>query len=272
MISYIPTKRRQFTLYLDFTTKRPEKIRVITKDATKANTVYSDRTIQVNGKRQIYITLPLSPEALALEVFNVAIDRKLEKDPSFEVTVKAKPLIKYDIVTDEDTRDFIDFNNWFSENAGMISATRPDGTPSIYKSANGKYTIQYFDVIKDENGSPMTTPARIGHTSGTIQVAANAFRKYTIPMRHVILDHEFSHKYRNPKLGFPIEDEIGADINALYFYLGEGFSKVDATEVYCNVFYRAQNKENLKRLQVINKFIKDFENEEYAKRSDISMF
>ncbi len=272
MIRQIPTGRRQFTLYIDFVTRTPEKIRVITRDAQKANTVYSDRIVQVNGNRKIFISLPLTPDLLTLEVFNIATDRRLEIDPSFQATVTSDVLKKYDIVTDEDTDDFIIFNNWFCENAGILSATRPDGTPSIYKSKNGKYTIKYFHVIKDENGRVLNTPARVGHDSGNIEVAANVFRTYTVPMRHIILDHEFSHKFRNPKLNFAISDEIGADINALYFYLGSGFSKVDAMDVYCNVFYKARSKENGKRLDVISDFIKKFENQEFAKRSELTTF
>lgn len=267
MIKYVPTKRRQVTLYLDFETRTPEKIRVITRDANKQNTIYSDRIVQVNGKRKIFISLPISPETLALEVYNINTHRQLEVDPSFEVSVKAGNLLKYEIVTSEETRAWIDFNNWFSENAGWLSATRPDGTPSIYQSKNGMYTIKYMDVIIDDKGNPMSTPARVGHESGIIEVAANNFRRYTVGMRHIILDHEFSHKYRNPELGFPIEDEIGADINALYFYLGEGFSKIDAVWVYTEVFYKANSPENMKRMAIIMDYISKFEKEEFAKRS-----
>lgn len=267
MVRFIPTRRRQFTLYLDFVTRTPEKIRVITRDVNKPNTVYSDRIVQVNGKRKIFVSLPISPDALALEIFNINTHRQLEVDPSFEVTVSANPLMRYEIVTDDDTRAFLEFNNWFSENAGILSATRPDGSPSIYQSKNGMYTIKYMDVIKDDRGNPMSTPARVGHESGIIEVAASHFRRYTVPMRHIILDHEFSHKYRNPKLGFPIDDEIGADINALYFYLGEGFSKIDAIWVYTEVFYKAQSPDNMKLMAVIMDYIKKFENEEFAKRS-----
>jgi hypothetical protein len=42
--------------------------------------------------------------------------------------------------------------------------------------------------------------------------------------------------------GLEIENEVGADINALYIYLGLGFSKVDAICVFANVFLKAQTK------------------------------
>ena len=88
--------------------------------------------------------------------------------------------------------------------------------------------------------------------------------KYTIAMRMIILLHEFSHKYKNPLMNLPISDEIGADLNALYLYLGCGFSKVDAIFVFANVFLKAQTQSNLERMNKIMEYIKKFENEEYA--------
>jgi hypothetical protein len=85
-------------------------------------------------------------------------------------------------------------------------------------------------------------------------------------MRVIILLHEFSHKYRNPKIGLPISNEFGADINALYIYLGSGFSKIDAICVFAKVFLKAQSDENIKRLRKIQDYIQRFENQEYAKR------
>ncbi len=266
MTRLIPTRRRKFTMYLDFVTHTPEKIRVVTKDNSKPDTVYSDRIIQVDGKRTCFVSFPISPETLSLEVFNVNAPGAMDPDPSFTVKVRAEPLRDYLIAVDAETAAFLEFNNWFCENAGWLSATRQDGSPSIYTSKNGMFTIKYMDVIRDASGKEMGTPARVGHTTGTMEVAAKYFRPYTIPMRHIILDHEFSHKYRNPKLTWAINDEIGADINALYYYLGRGFSKIDAIWVYTEVFYKANSPENMKRMAVIWDFINRFENQEFAKR------
>ena len=87
----------------------------------------------------------------------------------------------------------------------------------------------------------------------------------TIPARVAIEVHEFSHKYRNPKMDLAIENEIGADINGLYMYLGLGFSKVDAIYVYANVFLKAQTPGNIARMRKIMDYIKRFENQEFAK-------
>jgi hypothetical protein len=110
----------------------------------------------------------------------------------------------------------------------------------------------------------MNTPARIGHKSGIIEVSKNSFDKYTVAMRMIILLHEFSHKYKNPKIGLEISNETGADINALYIYLGLGFSKIDAICVFAKVFLRAQTESNINRLRRITDYIEKFENLEYA--------
>ena len=84
-------------------------------------------------------------------------------------------------------------------------------------------------------------------------------------MRMAILLHEFSHKFKNPKIGLQISNEIGADINALYIYLGLGFSKIDAITVFAKVFLKAQTDGNMERMKKILDYINRFENQEYAK-------
>jgi ferritin len=86
-------------------------------------------------------------------------------------------------------------------------------------------------------------------------------------MRMMILLHEYSHKYRNPKIGIEISNEIGADINALYIYLGLGFSKIDAICVYANVFLKAQTQGNIARMRKIMDYINKFEQEDFAYRN-----
>jgi hypothetical protein len=86
-------------------------------------------------------------------------------------------------------------------------------------------------------------------------------------MRVIILLHEFSHKYKNPKIGLEISNEIGADINALYIYLGLGFSKIDSICVFANVFLRAQTSSNIERMRKIMDYIQKFENQGFAKRN-----
>jgi hypothetical protein len=112
----------------------------------------------------------------------------------------------------------------------------------------------------------LTTPARIGHNTGIIEVSKNKFMQYTIPMRLIILLHEFSHKYLNPKIDKPISYETGADIQGLYVYLGKGWSPYEAHKTFLQVFKNANNEPNHKRYKIINDFIAKYEKGQISKQ------
>lgn len=230
--------------------------RVWAEDYGKQNSKYADRQIEVNGEREIYFSFPVSPKELLVAVVNV----QNPQDNDFTVKVVEKDLQTYNIWMDEKTKDFVDFMIPFCQSCGYIPAT-PKG--KVYESQD--FTIVWVDVIRDKmTGTAMTTPARIGHQSGRIENSKMRFDKFTIPMRVIIDLHEYSHKYKNPKIGLPIDHETGADINALYLYLGMGFSKIDAICVFANVFLKAQTPANIRRMRKINDYIQKFENQEFA--------
>ena len=77
-------------------------------------------------------------------------------------------------------------------------------------------------------------------------------------MRMVILLHEFSHKYMNPKIGKEISDEVSADINALNIYLSLGYPHIEAQYAFLKVFKGANNAFNKKRYLILDDFIKKF--------------
>jgi hypothetical protein len=183
-------------------------------------------------------------------------------DQSFNVNIERAPLKKYDIWLDQETKDFVQLAINFSQVCGFELPKR-NGT--VYQTPDGKFNIKYFPAIIDfVSGKVLNTPARIGHNTGIIEISAVKFAQYTIPMRLCILLHEFSHKYKNPKIGLQISNEYGADINALYIYLGLGFSKIDAITVFAKVFLKAQTDSNIQRMRKILDYINKFENNEYA--------
>ena len=122
------------------------------------------------------------------------------------------------------------------------------------------FIVDYYNQIVDWQSTwlPLTTPARVGHTSGIIEVSRKHFLTYTVPMRILILLHEFSHKYLNHKIGRATSDEVAADINALYIYLAHGFPDLEAHQAFLYVFKDANNAENARRYRVINDFITKF--------------
>jgi hypothetical protein len=106
-----------------------------------------------------------------------------------------------------------------------------------------------------EDGRPLNTPARINKHTGIIQVSKKKFLKYTIPMRMAILLHEFSHYYLNTN----IKNETEADLNALIIYLGLGYPRIDAYNVFTTVFAVSDNVANRDRLNIIDDFIRKFD-------------
>ena len=233
--------------------------RVVATD-DKPNSKYAERTIKVDGYRKIYLSFPVTPKQMKIKV-DCLKSASIEKN--FIVNVSERKLTKYDVFFDQNTKDFLPLAIYFSQVAGFENASV---NGRLFRTKDGKFTIKYFPQIVDyKSGAILSTPARIGHRTGIIEDSKKAFDKYTVAMRMIINLHEFSHVYKNPKMGLNISNEIGADINALYIYLGLGFSKVDAIYVFANVFLKAQTPQNIQRMSKIMEYIKRFENEEYAK-------
>jgi hypothetical protein len=249
------------SLYITISCAGDKEFCVVAEDFGKANSEYANRVIKCNGERTIYLSFPVSPQTLMLKIWN----SKNSADKDFKVTCEEKPLKSYNVWLDKETRDFLSLAIQFCQLSGFTPAS---DNGRIFTSEDKNFTIKYFNVIRDNTGGAMSTPARIGHRTGIIEVSKAKFDNYTIPMRLVILLHEFSHKYKNPKIGLQISNEIGADINALYIYLGLGFSKIDAICVFANVFLKAQTPSNVKRMRKIMDYINKFENGQFATRID----
>jgi len=253
------SNNRKFCIYVTITCKGEKTFRCWAEDYGKPNSKYVDRKITVKGKRTIYFSFPVSPKQIFIGVANAEIT----SDKDFEVSLLEGELKTYNIHLDANTRNFLELAVPFCQICGF----KPASQNGIVYKKNG-FTIKYFDIIRDYmSGKTISTPARIGHKSGNIEISKLRFDKYTVPMRIMIILHEFSHVYKNPKMGLEISNEIGADINALYIYLGLGFSKVDAICVFANVFLKAQTKGNIERMRKIMNYIAKFEQEHFAERN-----
>lgn len=254
------SNNEKFCLVITIKCSGKKKIRIWAEDLGKRNSKYADREIVVENSRTIYFSFPISPKELFLGA--VCVDNHSEK---IDVQTMKTSLRDYNIWIDQNTKEFLQLAIHFSQVCGFESAS-PNGR--IFTNDSKKFLIKYFNVIKDyKTGKLLGTPARIGHQTGNIEVSKARFDKYTIPMRMMILLHEFSHVYKNPKIGLEISDETGADINALYIYLGLGFSKIDAICVYANVFLKAQTQGNVERMRKIMDYINKFENQDFAYRN-----
>ena len=258
MTTIIDIDNDRCAIWLHIKTKTPCKFHVVAEDL-QPNSKYADRTIQVDKERSIYLSFPVSPKKIKLSVICLS---ELPAN-SFEIKPEIKALKSYEIWQDQNTRNFLDLAIPFSQTCGF---ELPPKGGRLYQSDNKKFNIKYVPTIRDFSGKVINTPARIGHKTGKIEISAQKYIGYTIPMRMMILLHEFSHKFKNPEMGVEISNEVGADINALYIYLGLGFSKVDAIFVYANVFLGSKSQGNIDRMRKIMNYIAKFENQEFAKQ------
>ena len=257
MVFEVPSNHDEFTLLVKVVTPQPEKIRLIVKDCSLRDTVFTDRYKTVNGEASFFVRLPVSGGKMYVIIYNERIGN-LDKgeDSTFEVKeLKRLPLEKkMDVVdfNEKGLRSFVKFCTRFCFNAGQL-------TSGVYKSSDGKYSIEYLPTIVYPNGRESSTPARIGVESGIIQVSQAKFRPMTVPMRMAILLHEYSHFYVNDRM----HDETEADLNGLLIYLGLGYPRIEAHQSFLNTFVNVPSQQNKQRYDKIKKFIDDFEKNNY---------
>lgn len=262
MFQNIPSNKKPFIAYLLLQNKTNAKIqlRVLCRDMQKPYTSYTDRIVLIDPQkgREIQLQFPLSSNLMQLQVYNMFTRIKPDAaDPTYEAKVTKFEKIKTkDVWMESQDESFVKFAEEFSENAGMLSVGN-------YRSNDGVYLIKYLPylTIEDKKGNVTmsSTPSRIGEITGNIEVSKRHFIDYSVPMRFLILLHEYAHKNINERKNKKMEDESAADLNALYIYLGRGYPRTDAKEVYLNIFLKARTEENWNRYQKIEEFIKRFD-------------
>jgi len=164
---------------------------------------------------------------------------------------KLTPPLNVRGIMNRNAYDFASFSDWFAENAGIIPAQN-----QVYKSLDGKFRIDYKDVIRDDDGKELRTPARINGKTGIIEISRKYYLGFTVPGRKAINWHEYSHVYKNENPS----DEFEADKNAIAMYLYTGNPKLDALHVFIKTFKNTDTTLNRKRYQALKTYIMDFEN------------
>ena len=253
MIVKVPTRHEELTLIIKVLTQQPTKIRIKVIDESQVDTSFTDRFKTVDGESIFYVRMPVSPKNALVYIYNEDKGNLMQgQDDSFEVESITKGSLekKLDVIdfSNAEVRSFVNFATRFCYNAGTL----PSGT---YVSDDRKFVIKYLPVIEDD-GKEQSTPARIDITNGNIEISKKQFVKFTIPNRMAILLHEFSHVYLNDN----VDDEVEADLNSLLIYLGLGYPRIDAFEVFAKTFMNAPSEQNKDRYDKIKSFIDNFEN------------
>ena len=255
MIKRIRLNQQPTTLKIVVESRQPIKIWLKVSDIDRKNTYYTKRYGVVDGKQEFFVRMPQTPPVAKVVVFNEEYGL-VRGDRTFRVvSIKKVPLKTIPLKMSKQTRAFVKFAQEFSSEAGTLSAS---DAGDIYRSNNGKFRIDYFPYIESRNtGKKIKTPARISQLNGRIEVSKYKFKSYTIPMRMAILLHEYSHfyLYRVPS------DESEADLNGLKIFLSLGYPRIDAYNVFLNVFKKSPSKQNVGRYEALDNFIKEFEKE-----------
>jgi hypothetical protein len=252
MIFSVPTRHEELTLLIKVRTNTPEKIRIKVTDADQPNTAFTDRFKTIEGESIFFIRMPVSPNNALVHVYNEKNGNlPVGQDNSIEVTSITKESLdkKLDVIDFSNplVRSFVNFATRLSYNAGSM----PSGD---YISDDKKFVIKFPAVIED-NGVEQATPARIDIDTGIIEVSKKQFLDFTIPNRMAILLHEFSHVYLNDN----VDDEVEADLNGLLIYLGLGYPRIEAFEVFAKTFLNTPTEQNKIRFDRIKNFIDEFE-------------
>lgn len=259
----LPCRNSSFKLTLKIVAKNPINIFIRAQDANRANTFYIQRKGKVEGSRTFVLKFPLSPKEMTLMVFNPAVGNKpIGEDDSFEIKdVQVTELMPCNtkIWLNKQDREFLKFAAFFAEKAKVLKSGKSRMNPQTYLSDNRQFRIDYYDKIYDVKSKEfLTTPARVHHNTGMIEVSKKHIWNYSVPMIMIILLHEYSHFYKNRQSGKAISNEPAADVNALYLYLGMGFSPLESQYAFLHVFKEANNEANHKRMKIINDFTNKF--------------
>lgn len=251
------TKNKPCCLKMTITCSEPRKMYFKVKDSEKPFTEFTNRYCTIESQQTFWVRMPVSPEVADI-VVKSENQMNGQPDNGYEVgNLELLPLKKKPEAfnsANKTIRNYIKFCQEFCAKAGYISAGN-----SIYTSNDGEFRIDYLDKITDSTGKELNTPARISSSQGIIEVSKDKFKNYTVPMRMCILLHEFSHYYLNTD----IANETEADLNGLLMYLSLGYPRIDAYNVFSQVFITAPNSVNTNRMKIIDKFIRNFEEKHY---------
>ncbi len=219
---------------------------MVGKDYNNPDNVYFNRGYGVpekkfKGIKEFRFPMPLTPDKLA---FTIACKKGGDAEI---VSVTSDVLKRGELFLRDDDMDFLKVALSFAENASYMET-------GAYEK-NG-FLIMYEDKIvstdKDGKEKEETTPARISRATGIIEINKSQFVKYSIPMRVVILLHEYMHYRLNTRI------EIEADFNALNVFLKYGFTKTEALYAFTKIFYDRKRKDLEERVQKIYDFINAF--------------
>lgn len=236
-------------------------LRLKVSDAAQANTYLTNRfaMLPAMSDEVFYVQMPMAPKNAIVEMYD-------ETDPaanSFDVEytrkkMKKAPLRRHAFTANSEVDRYVKLAQKFCYNAGVLAANR-DYHDTV---TNWTFTIRYLPILLEEDtGAESTTPARVNKFTHVQEISKRKYLDYTVPERLVIALHEYAHL----NLNADAYNELEADLNALGIYLGLGYPRFEALDIFNSTFYNAPTPENLERYQHIEQYILNYENYFYNK-------
>lgn len=263
MLFEIPKEHENQEIIIPVRTFAKERIVCKAYNPRQANTVYFDVAPEIHGEDKFVVKIPKMPQSVHLEIYNEK-NGNMAHDPSFQIQKPRwgaiKQAWKVSMIMDPNVSRFMRFLDWFAENAAVISAQE-----SIYYSPDGRFRIDYKNVIRDDNGRELATPLRVNSSTKVMEIAKKYYVNYTVPGRRFWGWHEFCHVWRNRNPA----DEFEADRGAIMITLGSGNPISAVYEVMTDVFKNTPSDLNRKRYEAADAQIKSF-NKEMSKSTMIS--
>lgn len=220
----VSTIEHDVDLLYTIETSKPSIITIKGYDPDNAYTVYFNREIGTPdapfvGSKDFRSPMPISPQRLYLTVYN----SKTGSSAGINVkNTRVVPLDKRIVLWNSDSdREFYKFAEIIAKDAGFMKL-------GVYE--HDGFEIKISDIIKNPDGKISTTPARMFRPHGNIEISQSHFRNMTVPMRMLILLHEYAHFRADTK------DEEQADSCALNIYLGMGYPESEALYAFTKVF------------------------------------
>ena len=211
-------------------------------NSTYFNRGYGDSKNPFYGAKEFYFPMPISPYNLKFIV--------KPSDPECVVEIKdykVVPLDQVKLYLKPDEQAFLEFAVEFVVKAGSLSQ-------GMYENEDekNKFYINYLnDIVDYKTKRSENTPARISRATGYIEINRSKFINYAIPVRLIMLLHEFMHWRLKTRI------ELECDYNALNIWLKLGGSSTQALTAFTKVFH---DKEHLiERTEKISEFIRNFE-------------
>jgi hypothetical protein len=254
----IKTQYRSCTLKIPISATVPTEVYALVRSSEVPGAILIRRVeiYQPGDETPMYLKLPLTGKNITIQIFDNLEDPDGTPSTFTIGDIKVMGLDKrMYVVRDNDPYidEWILFRGQFAFNANWLPLNEPD---QVYKSENGRFKIRYVDVILDDNGKEDVTPMQINKYNGVITVSRNKINEaqLTVPGLVGVLDHEYSHLYRNVDKA----NEEESDLNGLTISLGSGYPPYDVVEGYYSILYNVDSQENFDRLMVIDDFVSKF--------------